>query len=1086
MAYLDLEYKLRTDGDFRHLIINFARTLQFFDAAARRDAKFLPRYRETLNDFLLLCNRNLVMLTPFFFPKYPKGKPLNFAEYPFAWNLFSLEIGASTTVRGSRQISKSTAIAALQLLCARLLPNFGSMYLVPRNDQLDTYQTRLRDMERAQFDYAERDSDLRSNLRLKEFSNGSKIELVYAHTSATNVRGKSTDLYIGDECLLGSMLIGVPGGSDILVDLKPGAAIVAFDEHNNLKQDRVVRIINRGHRPAWRVTLSDGNFLECTSNERLHTNHGWLYLSQIMPHSENLRCRKAVEVEALVAEHRAAFARHVAGRRQHVLRQQERDISGAAWRSSTGVLRSKVPSIERLCANAGQNCSKLRMGQGELCLLDGDYASLELYTRTVLPPGTSVRDWQAELGQVCQSNVVGPTDVGRACVLVYGRRKPQPLFGQHMGSEFQYSRIHEEPSGAFGAYSDSQGCVRQSTQSQKERQGVLDDPLNSGFYESVSTSHQAVCTSVNDVQGSVVSEHDVLHVLQRPYRERTYRADYRSPMLREAGVPTPKRSGSQSPLAQQTGEQAKKQRTSQGGAKCEPASAPSTSPGVATHTRSRSGIQGEVGEAPDGIEIGLLQNSRRESQEGQGRCSISPSEETALGCLEPARIVSIEYIGEHEVWDIETEKYHTFFANGVAVHNCQDFDPDLEIEVEMMQSASETPMNMYTGTSLTTETFLEKKYLDSSQASWIIKCPGCNHENIPLPEHGVMEMIQPQGPSCGKCGKLLDVTSGRFVHADMKALAESRYGYHIPQLIVPAVVHNEIRWERLYRQKNKGNKSKFLQEILGIPVEEGERELTRKNLEDMCTLGKPSELLRKAQAGRYQWVVAGCDWGGSDYQPMTKTKISTTVHCIIGITPDGWLDILHFDRLTGMGYDDIIGKIAHDFKMFKGYAMASDTGVGAVYNDKLRYHIPAERHLMITYTGPTAELLAMPAKQHIFNTWMLNKTESLTLTFDAIRNKKIRCFDWANAEEYLLDCLNMFRAPGEKAGGAGANTFVYRASATKPNDALQAINYAHMLARIVQGEPMFADQSMKLRMEETLRGTFNFQPGTGGGGAFSG
>jgi len=435
------------------------------------------------------------------------------------------------------------------------------------------------------------------------------------------------------------------------------------------------------------------------------------------------------------------------------------------------------------------------------------------------------------------------------------------------------------------------------------------------------------------------------------------------------------------------------------------------------------------------------------------------------------------------VWDVETEQHHTFLANGIAVHNCQDFDPDLEIEVQMMQSASPTPMTMYTGTSLTTDTFLEAKYLDSSKALWVMKC-GCGHENIPLPEFQVMDMIQPQGPSCAKCGRLLDVTTGVFQHTDMVAFNAHRYGYHIPQLIVPAVVKNALRWEALYRQKHKGNPNKFLQEILGIPIEEGSRELTLKQLQEMCCLKESlAELLRKAQHNGYQWIVSGCDWGGSDYQPMTKSKISTTVHCILGITPDGYMDILHFSRYAGMDYDHIIGDIIGHFFAYKGFALASDTGVGALYNDKLRFKIPQEKHLMFTYTGPDTMLLAAPSKTHLFNTWMLNKTDSLTLTFDAIRQKRIRCFNWDYASEYLLDCLNMYRSPGEKA--SGVNTFIYRASATKPNDALQALNYAHMLARIVMGEPMFADQSMKNRVDEILRGNAHYI-NSGEYGAFSG
>ncbi len=37
------------------------------------------------------------------------------------------------------------------------------------------------------------------------------------------------------------------------------------------------------------------------------------------------------------------------------------------------------------------------------------------------------------------------------------------------------------------------------------------------------------------------------------------------------------------------------------------------------------------------------------------------------------------------------------------------------------------------------------------------KCIGCNHYNVPTPEEGVLDMIQPDGFSCCKCGKLLNM-----------------------------------------------------------------------------------------------------------------------------------------------------------------------------------------------------------------------------------------------------------------------------------------------------------------------------------------
>jgi hypothetical protein len=603
MPYLDLDYKLRTDGEFRHQLVTRSNELSGLYERSKISAAGAREFNDALMDFLKFCNFNMVFLTGFYWPRYPKDRPLLFSDYGFSFQIFNIHLGGFTVLRGSRQISKSTSFAARQLLLTRLFPGFSSLYISPRSQQLETYANRLQEMVRAQLDYKP-DYKLRQNLHLKEFANGSKIELAYVLSSASNVRGKSSD--------------------EIL-----------FDES-------------------------------------------------------------------------------------------------------------------------------------------------------------------------------------------------------------------------------------------------------------------------------------------------------------------------------------------------------------------------------------------------------------------------------------------------------QDFDPDLEIEVEQVQSASEYPITFYAGTSLTTDTFLEKKYGESSGGVWVMTCPS-GHENIPLPEHGVMDMIQPEGPCCAKCGKLLNVRAGRFLHSNMQAFEAKKYGFHIPQLIVPSVIQNPYRWSKIYERKNKGDYRKFLQEILGVPTEEGEREITRQQLQDICTLGKDVGLLkRNAQAKKYQYIVSGCDWGGSDYQPMSHTKISTTVHVVLGITSNGLFDILHMSRFTGMNYDDIIGTIIREWKQHMGFALASDFGVGAVYNSKLREFIQPEKHLIFNYVGPATALISEPKGPHIYNQWSLNKTESLSFTFDAIRQKRIRCFSWEYAEEYLTDCLNMYRAPGEKAGNAGTNTFIYRASASRPNDTLQALNYAYMLGKIMIGEPMFSDLSMKLRLESMLRGNFNY------------
>lgn len=375
----------------------------------------------------------------------------------------------------------------------------------------------------------------------------------------------------------------------------------------------------------------------------------------------------------------------------------------------------------------------------------------------------------------------------------------------------------------------------------------------------------------------------------------------------------------------------------------------------------------------------------------------------------------------------------------------QDFDSDLEVEVDQCQRATHTPVTIYAGTSLTTDTALEYKYSKSSMGVWNTKCTGCNRDNIPLPECQVLDQIQPQGPSCYKCGKLLPIREGRWCHTDRKQFENNKIGFHIPQIIVPAVINNPLRWAKIYEDKLKGNTRKFLQEILGIPTEEGEREITRGQLQAMCTLGKNLKYLHeRAAAGHYVYVVSGCDWGGSDYIPAEHIKISTTVHVVMGITSTGECHIIHIRRYAGMDYDDIIGDILHNHIKLRGYAIACDFGVGQVYITRLRDHIPPERNLVFNYSGPSTELISEPKKAHMYNQWSLNKSESVSMTYDAVRRGRIRCYDWDMASEYLLDFMNMYRAPAEKKGESGMTQWVYKPSPSKPNDTLQAVNYAFL------------------------------------------
>lgn len=391
----------------------------------------------------------------------------------------------------------------------------------------------------------------------------------------------------------------------------------------------------------------------------------------------------------------------------------------------------------------------------------------------------------------------------------------------------------------------------------------------------------------------------------------------------------------------------------------------------------------------------------------------------------------------------------------------QDFDPDLELEVMQTQSASETPVTIYAGTSLTTNTALEEKFTHSSQGFWVSKCVN-GHFNIPLPEHGIMEMIKLQGPSCAKCGVLMDMSDGYFEHAYPSRLAEHRVGFHVPQIIVPAVYENEKRWREILQLKQRGDIRKFNQEILGLPSEEGEREITRRHLQLMCALGTDlGKLLQQAIGGQcYQYIISGFDWGGSDYDPGRKIKASTTVHVILGVKGDGSMDILHIRRFKGMKYDEIVADFRQEHERFGARFAASDFGVGEYYNDKIREFQDPSRHFILHYGDKTHGLLDnIDSNVSAFNHWMLNRTDSLSQLYGAVRTQRIRCFGWELAEEFLTDFLNVYRVPHE--GPGGVNRFTYVGHPARTTDVMQAVNYAFQMGRLLMGESVTNFQGLQ-------------------------
>jgi hypothetical protein len=407
----------------------------------------------------------------------------------------------------------------------------------------------------------------------------------------------------------------------------------------------------------------------------------------------------------------------------------------------------------------------------------------------------------------------------------------------------------------------------------------------------------------------------------------------------------------------------------------------------------------------------------------------------------------------------------------------QNFDPELLPEVQQTQKASQFPVTIYAGTSLTIETLLETNYQDSSRATWHVRSPARNKlgESIWLDtgdKETALKIIKPRGPTCPYTGRILDMTDGEFVHADLKMLRAGYKGFHIPQIIIQEFVDKATKWQEIWKAYVDYSESKFLQEVLGIPTEEGAREITIQDLQSICMPDEnPQSLKDKANKGYYKHVISGVDWGGSDYNAADRTKVSYTVHVICGVLHNGSMEILHMRQYSGTTYDEIGDQICRDHKDYGASYLGTDFGGGAVYHYILHNNpnINPSTHFIFDYTGPRTAPLAAPKKSALRNMYMLNRTESISQLYLAIKQDPsiIRCYNWAIAEARLKEMLNLYRIPVEN--NHGGAEYKYQRHGSKPDDTLHALNYCHVLKRLLLGEPLVEDRTLRDQLLQQLR-----------------
>ena len=399
----------------------------------------------------------------------------------------------------------------------------------------------------------------------------------------------------------------------------------------------------------------------------------------------------------------------------------------------------------------------------------------------------------------------------------------------------------------------------------------------------------------------------------------------------------------------------------------------------------------------------------------------------------------------------------------VVIDESQDFDPEHLPEIEQVQKAfPNNRSTIFAGTSKDLDTCLEAQYRIGSRAVWHIPC-GCPkkfHSMHPEDLDTIKGMISVDGLQCpDNVGKMLNPIVGEFVHADRSKLRLNMPSFHLPQVIVPEYAIGK-GFADIYKDFKRYPFKKFLQEIWGIAVDSGMTEISEGDLQKCCTTKTFEQTQRDYLEGktRYVKVISGVDWGGSDWEPAYRSKLSYTVHTIYGMRGDGSMDLIYAQDYSGMNYRDIAGQIVAAHNKFKAFAMGTDNGGGAYYNAYMRDcgRIPTNLiiHFQYTDTKLMLERIDHP-EAHIMS---LHRSDSISALIADIKDQRISWPRWDESSRLVMHCLNVRRNITE--APSGKTILRYIKHGARADDFFMSTNYAVMMKRIINREPLIPNQQI--------------------------
>jgi len=993
----------------------------------------------------------------------------------------------------------STNSAARGIAMSAVTPHFSTLYITPLFEQIRRFSTQyVRPfIDQSPVRALLSNTSTENSVLQKSFINNAKMFFSFAYLSADRIRGLSIDLLSVDESVRIGTLVSTPAGPRPVEQFKPGDPIYSFDEAGRVHTDHVVHCSDHGTRDCYRFEFSDGSAVELTSDSWLATTEGW----------------KRAETVITDLGSNADAVGDDAGRRVNVDALSESDLCQSPRLEPTRVQLSKVPGVVRVRKHSTQEEEERRLRRILQFLDDHNPTRALGYCFYVSP----------ERQEACDERVAGSTDLGGGGLVVHGRRHAAGRVGVQPARGDLYARFLRPRSAADGRLVQDT-WTDTTSQTAEVATGSRQDVPRAEVHCRRHTKVCRICSPVplrgDGVQDRAYGSARVGGLsLVRPYvhahPEELCRVPYarntavlfggRVPESTQDGNPrqvrvTARKTGADSsagarvlPVAtgskprrdpsktaaigSQVPGDARRTGASEEETGYEKAARAATGPAVDVPTLPADGAARRQG-LPTTLLPGVSADSFDGNQTGVGpEKGLGP-----VATLTPTTLVSVTWVGRHRVFDLEVEKHNTFFAGGVAVHNCQDIDSTLLPVIAETLSASKYRFQLFTGTPKTLDNTVEGLWGSSSRAEWCINCPSCKKLNVPRMGYDLEKMIGPSHPGigpltppkpakglkprpagvpgivCAKCGHWLDPRRGRWIH-ERPNLRWTFPGYHVPQCIMPMHCEDKERWAELVaKMHGAGNvtTAQFYNEVLGEGYDLGARLVTQTDLQQAALLPWPNEISQAAaRIHDYDMRVLGIDWGGGG-----EGMVSFTTAAVLGWKADGTVDVIYGERLlTPHDHAGEAGRLIQIANQFGCSLVAHDyNGAGNTRETIMaQAGMPVDRFVPFVYnrSASIGIVTHRPATAyHPRQYWQLDKARALTLVCQAIKLKKIRFFQYDYVNKGARGLMHDFLALVEHkvATTRGPEIYAIHRNPSMPDDFAHSVCFGACLLWHVKGQ----------------------------------